>query len=157
MDDPNGPFAGGIVDEVITFETQEVSAVETTVPETTVSDSKADTALSAPDQDTSVKPLALELSVDQSKSTVPIIAPQQPTRQTLELAPVDTRMIGDSLELSSKPRRIKPQDELRIFDGKIDPSSIQSFDAKAAGMTYCSWITRNNLQRLAKLPDTDIL
>jgi hypothetical protein len=60
-----------------------------------------------------------------------------------------------SLELSGKPKWIKPEDTLRIEDAKITPKSIQSFDAQAKGMTYCSWITRNNLERLTKLQDRD--
>jgi hypothetical protein len=60
-----------------------------------------------------------------------------------------------SLEFSSKPKWIKPIDSLRIEDAKIDPKSVQSYDAKAKGMTYCSWITRNNLERFTKLQDKD--
>ncbi len=62
-----------------------------------------------------------------------------------------------SLELSNKPKWIKPEDNLYIEDAKIDPKSIKSFDAQVKGMTYCSWITRNNIERLTKLQDRDTI
>lgn len=60
-----------------------------------------------------------------------------------------------SLEFSSKPKWITPDDTLKIEHAKIDPQSVQSYDAQVKWMTYCSWITRNNLQRLTKLQDID--
>ena len=65
MDDPNGPFSGGIIDEAVISETQD----------SLLQDAAAASASTEPEQQP--EPVVLELSTDQSKSVSSLRVPQQ--------------------------------------------------------------------------------